>query len=245
MALSVRLLTTLGSGDVTCILIGVTNEIGNITIDDDGDWGPLGPYPSGGTLGMLNYAQTHKTCIRAVFSALGEYLPYCMILQTLFLIVIEKFTFKIPKIAQKIERFYTNIVQDSLFGKDPDAAEDMTDIKTSTVAISRRRQRNEICVSLKQSSFIYRVYLVKNYFELLLVISMYLPTNIWFVLNHDFERFAQCNISIAEFSGVVDFPGMVHYQCHGKKEEFFHLSLYIHIIFIVVHGTCSIGSIIV
>ena len=244
IALSVRLLTTLGSGDVTCIIIGVTNENNNNTIDVMDDWGPLGPYPSGGTVGMLNYAQTHKTCVRAVFSVLGEYLPYWMLLQTLFLIVIEKFTFKIPRIAQKIERFYANIVQESLFGKDPDAAEDMSDPKTSTDAISRQRQRNEICVSLKRSSFIYRVYLLKNYFEILLVISVYLPTNVWFALHHQFNKFAQCNISIAEFSGVVDVPGTSHFQCHGKKEEFFKFALYFHIILIALYGICSIGSIV-
>ena len=244
IALSVRLITTLGSGDVTCIIIGVTNENNNDTIEDIDDFGPLGPYPSGGTAGMLNYAQTHKTCVRAVFSLLGEYLPYWMLLQTLFLIVIEKFTFKIPRIGQKIERFYANIVQESLFGKDPDAAEDMSDPKTSIDAIARKRQRNEICVSLKRSSFIYRVYLLKNYFEILLVISVYLPTNVWFALSHQFNKYAQCNISIAEFPGVVDVSGMSHFQCHGKKEEFFRLALYIHIILITLYGICSVGSIV-
>ena len=39
------------------------------------------------------------------------------------LVIIEKFTFKIPRIAQKVERFYKNIVEESLFGKDPDVAE--------------------------------------------------------------------------------------------------------------------------
>ena len=251
VALSVRLLTTLGSGDVTCILIGVTtidDTATNDTIieDDDPtkDWGALGPYPPGGTIGMLNYAQTNKSCVRAVFTALGEYLPYWMLLQTLLLIVVEKFTFKIPKIGQKIERFYANIVKESLFGKDPDAAEDMTDPKTSTDVISRRRQRNEICVSLKQSSFIHRVYLLKNYFEIILIISVYLPTNIWFALNHEFNKSAQCNISIAELKGVVDVVGVSHFQCHGKKEEFFKLALYLHIILITMYGMCSLGSII-
>ena len=244
IALSVRLLTTLGSGDVTCIIIGVTNESNNETLNDVDTWGPLGPYPSGGTVGMLNYAQTHKTCVRAVFSHLGEYLPYWMLLQTLFLIVIEKFTFKIPRIGQKIERFYTNIVQESLFGKDPDAAEDMSDPKTSTGAIARQRQRNEICVSLKRSSFIYRVYLLKNYFEILLVICVYLPTNVWFAINHEFNKLAQCNITIEEFSGVVDVSGTSHFQCHGKKEDFFKYALYIHIILVALYGICSIGSIV-
>ena len=53
------------------------------------------------------------------------------------LVIVEKFTFKIPRIAQKVERFYKNIVEESLFGKDPDVAEDVTDPKTSTEAISR------------------------------------------------------------------------------------------------------------
>ena len=35
IALSVRLITTLGSGDVTCIIIGVTNENNNDTITDE------------------------------------------------------------------------------------------------------------------------------------------------------------------------------------------------------------------
>ena len=39
------------------------------------------------------------------------------------LVVIEKFNFKIPRIAQKVERFYKNIVEESMFGKDPDVAE--------------------------------------------------------------------------------------------------------------------------
>ena len=86
------------------------------------------------------------------------------------LVIVEKFTFRIPRIAQKVERFYKNIVEDSLFGKDPDVAEDMTDPKTSTDAISRKRQRNEICVSLKRSSIIHRVYIGKNILECLIVI---------------------------------------------------------------------------
>ena len=48
-----------------------------------------------------------------------EYMPYILLLQTLVLIIVEKFTFKIPRIAQKVERFYQNIVEESLFGKDP------------------------------------------------------------------------------------------------------------------------------
>ena len=43
---------------------------------------------------------------------------------------------------------FQNIVEESLFGKDPDVAEDMYNAATSTDAIGRMRQRNEICVVL-------------------------------------------------------------------------------------------------
>ena len=56
-----------------CILIGVYN----------GTQGSLLPYGEGGTLGMIGYAQTEESCIRAVFTPFMEYLPYIMLLQTL------------------------------------------------------------------------------------------------------------------------------------------------------------------
>ena len=167
IALSVRLLTTLSSGDVSCIVIGVQNSSST----------RLGPYFQGGGEGMRSYAQTEQKCIEAVFTPFMEYLPYIMLLQTILLVIVEKFTFKIPRIAQKVERFYTHIVEESLFGKDPDVAEDMTDPKTSTEAISRRRQRNEICVSLKRSSILHHVYIGKNMVEFTLIL-VFLPINI-------------------------------------------------------------------
>ena len=55
---------------------------------------------------MLSYAQTEETCIKAVYSRFIEYLPYILLIQSLLLIVAEKFTFRIPRIAQRVERFY-------------------------------------------------------------------------------------------------------------------------------------------
>lgn len=70
ISLSVRLLTTLSSGDLMCIMVGVLNATdGSIT-----------PYASGGTLGMINYAQTEESCIRAILTPFIEFLPYIMLL---------------------------------------------------------------------------------------------------------------------------------------------------------------------
>ena len=77
ISLSVRLLTTLGTGDVTCIVTGVGY---NNTHGED-----LDPYPSGGTLGMISYASTDESCIRAALSIFMEYMPYIVLLQSLIL----------------------------------------------------------------------------------------------------------------------------------------------------------------
>jgi len=115
----------------------------------------------------------------------------------------------------QVERFYKNIVEESLFGKDPDVAEDMTDPKTSTEAISRRRQRNEICVSLKRSSIIHHVYIAKNFVKVLLII-VYLPENVGYALTAD-EEGSACSIPIMAFPGVVPGPGEVHFQVGGLE----------------------------
>ena len=86
-----------------CIVVGVDAEHSNP--------GTLDPYPSGSAMGFINYASTDPACIKSVFSPFMEYLPYIMLVQTLILVVVEKFTFKIPRIAQKVERFYQNIVE--------------------------------------------------------------------------------------------------------------------------------------
>ncbi len=57
-----------------CIIIGVENGT---------EQGSLLPYAEGGTIGMINYAQTEEACIRNVFNRFMEYLPYIMLLETL------------------------------------------------------------------------------------------------------------------------------------------------------------------
>ena len=140
IALSIRWLTTLGAGDISCMILGVTNT--NKSLISLGD---LSPYPSGAAISMVNYAQINYECIRTVYTLFAEYLPYVMLIETVTLVIVEKFTFNYPKITQTIERFYTNIVQYSLLGKDPDIAEYVTDSKSSTEAKARERRRNEIC----------------------------------------------------------------------------------------------------
>lgn len=168
------------------------------------------PYPIGGSLGMLAYAQNYDGCIRAVLSYFMDYLPFILLLQSLALIIVEKFTFRMPRVAQKVERFHKNIVEDSLFGNGPDVAEDMTDPKTSTEVISRRRQRNEICVSMKRSSIIHNVYILKNCLEIFLC-AFFVFFNVSSALVST-KPIGPCVVDVAAFTRIVELPGKIFFQ---------------------------------
>ncbi|CAB4068022.1 unnamed protein product [Lepeophtheirus salmonis] len=182
--LSVRLLSTLGTGELNCVILGVEN----------GTLGGIDPYPSGGTLGLLSYASNDEECIRT----------------------------------------------------DPDVSEDLTDPKTSTEVISRRRQRNEICVSLKRSKIIGRVYVAKNLCEILLDIA-FLSINIVYLLSTNDDLPRTCSVLIQGVDGIngpVETDHNIFFQCRGKKMKFFVIGMYVQIVLLALHGICSLGAII-
>ena len=239
IALSIKWLTTFGTGDINCMIIGVTNTNSSIM-----QLGELLPYPTGAAIGMVNYAQMNHVCIGNVYTTFAQYLPYILLVQTLSLVVIEKFTFQFPKITQKIERFYTNIVQESLLGTNPAVEEYVTDSKTSAQSISRHRQRNEICISLKRSNIIYQVYIIKNCLKIILVICIFLPMDMGYASREIRQIPSRCDISIPRIQGLVSTTGMLHFLCEGKKVELFLLILFIHIVLIALYALCSFGSIV-
>ena len=208
IALSIRWLTTLGAGDISCMILGVTNT--NKSLISLGD---LSPYPSGAAISMVNYAQINYECIRTVYTLFAEYLPYVMLIETVTLVIVEKFTFNYPKITQTIERFYTNIVQYSLLGKDPDIAEYVTDSKSSTEAKARERRRNEICTSLKRSDTIYQVYIGKNCLKMVFIFCVFLPMNIGYAIREEAQTPKHSNIAVPEVIGMINTSGAKYFQC--------------------------------
>ena len=167
-----------------------------------------------------------------------------LLLQTLLLVIVEKFSFKIPRIAQKVERFYKNIVEESLFGKDPNVTEDMTDPKTSTEAISRQRQRNEICISLKRGSVIHHVYLAKNFAEIILV-CIFLPLNLSYAIDAEQSSGGHnCTLAIHAVPEMAFDRGEVIFQCRAKKLTFFVTLLFIQSLLLLMHCLLSVGAII-
>ena len=173
--------------------------------------GTLSPYPSGGGSFMVNFAQHNEGCIQTVLSPFFIYLPFIMLLQVFLLIVTEKISFRIPRLAQNVERFYLNIVEDSLFGKDIDGTEDMRDPRMSTAGIAARRHRNEICVSLKRSSILYNVYLVKKCVHLFLG-YIFILLDIGFYFTMHLSEKIPCRIRIPPFPGLLEYSGRIYYE---------------------------------
>ena len=139
------------------------------------------------------------------------------------------------------KNLFQNIVDESLFGKDPDVAEDLTNAN-DTAAISRRRQRNEICVTLKRSSVIHHVYIAKNVFEVILVL-LYLPLNIFNALD-EFDISAPCHVDLQSIPGIQDKNGTVHFVCRGKKMNFYGFLLWAQIVLLAIYGVCSLFGVI-
>ena len=88
IALSVRFLSSMGSGDVVCIVTGVTTD--NTSQVD------LGPYPSGGTNTMVSYANFNQRCINNAMTPFMQYLPFILLLQSVAIILMEKILMKFP-----------------------------------------------------------------------------------------------------------------------------------------------------
>ncbi|TRY63902.1 hypothetical protein TCAL_14320 [Tigriopus californicus] len=230
VAISTRVLATLNSGDLLCMLLSV--EVDNQTVVD------LGPYSAGGTIGIINYANSERACIRRLFSIFMEYLPFILLLQTLTLIVVDKFSFKIPKVSRKVERFHAHIVENAFVGHDPDVAEDITDPTTSTDAICRLRQRREICASLQESSTIHHVYIGKNLFKIVLVAGL-VALNASHGLLH-IEDQVLCEVSVNDIPKIHLQQGTLHFQCRGQRVEFLFICLWSQVFLLLLHGVLSL-----
>ena len=136
-------------------------------------------------------------------------------------------------------------MEEALFGKDPDVAEDVMDDKANADAISRRRRRNEICMSLKRSSIIHNTYIIKNITEILLL-CFFIPFNIIFAVDAEKNLHpSTCIINILEFPNIgIHEEGQLYFHCQGKKVHFFLRLLYIQIVTLGLVLLCSLGSLV-
>ena len=204
----------------------------------------LGPYPSGSTNPLIQYANHHEGCANSALTVFLQYLPFVLLLQAVSIILVEKMLMKFPRISGQIERFYGTIVEESLFGKDPDVAEDVFDDKANFEAISRKRQRNKVCMGLKRSSIVHHMYIGKNILEICLVL-FFIPFNFAFGLEAEINLApSECVINIGEVPEMNLEAGQVFFQCQGKKVNFFLWLLYVQIATMILVVLCSSGSLV-
>ena len=164
------------------------------------------------------------------------YVPIIMMLQALCLIGLEKVWMIFPKLSQKLERFYKSVVEEALLGKDPDVAEDFKGGKIDWEKVVRERQREEICGALRSSSLFYRMYVMKNTFEIILAI-IFMAFNCWFCLSSDNE-IGFCDIKMGINAGYARM------QCQQKRYDFFIAVLYGYIFLQGMHLLISTLSLI-
>ena len=238
VALSVRFLSSMGTGEAICVITGLREENGTSSFDN------LGPYPAGGTVSLVNYANFNQECVNTAMTGFMQYIPFVLLLQAVAVIIVEKMMMSFPRVSQKIERFYGVIVEESLFGKDPDVAEDVQDLKANTEAISRVRRRREVCMGLKRSSVIFHTYILKNILVLLLLL-MFIAINVTFGLEAEVNLSpGTCILRLQEIPQLGLKSGEVYLQCEGKKVQFFLNLLFVQILVLVLIFICSCVSII-
>jgi hypothetical protein len=202
----------------------------------------MGPYPSGATKALVDYANQNQDCSDAALTGFMQYLPFFLLLQAVAIILMEKMLTKLPRVAGKIERFYGTIVEESLFGKDPDVAEDVCDNKANFEAISRKRQRNEVCMALKRSSVIHTMYIVKNILQIILLL-IFIPVNITFGLLAEVNlEPSSCILDLVTVPELGLEAGQVFLQCEGKKVVLFLRLLYVQVVLMLLVAACSAGS---
>ncbi|XP_023334449.1 uncharacterized protein LOC111705966 isoform X2 [Eurytemora carolleeae] len=224
----------------TSILMCVGVKYENASAED----GFMSPYATSVSTAFTNYANFHENCVNSSVTLYMQWAPYIIIIETLLMIMVEKMFLKMPRVAGRIERFYNNIVEESLFGKDPDVAEDVSDDKANTEAISRKRRRNEVCMSLKTSNVISQSYVLKNIMEICML-AIIIPFNIYFTIEAEVNLNPNvCKLEILHLPDLGFANGSVYFQCMGKKIQFFLTIILVQVAFQTAVIFTSLGSLI-
>ena len=151
--------------------------------------------------------------------------------EALALIFFEKIVQFVPRLSQRLERFYKSVVEETLMGKDPDVAEDFAGNVISIEKILRLRQREEILGALKSSNWFYNCYLFKNLMQMTLGV-LFFYINIDYV-THSSDNLGFCNIPLGK-ENITN----VTMQCKQKRFDviwtlIFTFSSFIILIFVL------------
>ena len=222
VALAVRFVANLASGDLLCIV----NDVQGPTEGYD-----MSKLAGPAHASLAAYAAQEPSCHDQIYNrgslnltGFMKYGPVFLILQAITLIGIEKIGFLFPRLNQRLERFYKSVVEEALLGKDPDVAEDFSAGQFSTDKILRDRQRQEICGALRGSNLYYNIYMVKNILEVIMAV-IFITVNI--VIGVD----SQDMPGICQIGFLNRQETKLLMQCRQKRYDVF---IYLHWIFTVI-----------
>ena len=194
---------------------------------------------------IVNFANYNQRCSDASLTTLIQYLGFFLLIQALIVILIEKILIKFPRISGKIERFYRIIVEEALYGNDPDVIEDITDWKSNPEAIKRQRRKNEICIGLKRSSVISKTFIYKNIAEIF-ILGLFIIFNIIYGIDSEKNLLPGiCILNVKDIPNLgLEEDGFISFDCEGKRVSFYLKLLYIQIATQFLILICCLGSLV-
>lgn len=239
IGLAVRFLANLPTGDLLCIVVGLEQS-------ENGTFPDIKTMAGPAHATLAAYAAQDPDCHESVFkndpnlhpgsAEFIQYSPVILMIQVIFLIATEKIWMIFPRLSQKLERFYKNVVEEALLGKDPDVAEDFAGGKISIDKVVRERQREEICGALRGSNLFYNLYIVKNLAEIGLAAAFLTVDTYWGLSLKDEIGF--CHIPI----GQDPVKSSVVMQCRQKRFGFYRAILIGFMTLLVAHMLTSLIS---
>lgn len=180
---------------------------------------------------LAAYAGQDKDCHHQVFDDISSdiigfssYGPFLIMVQVLILIFLDKMVLMIPRMAQRLERFYKSVVEETLMGRDPDVAEDFAGNDVSIERILRIRQREEICGALKSTSSFYKFYLSKNLLQIILG-AFFISIDVLYIVDSE-DSVGFCIIPLGS-----DMDSKVTMQCRQKRFDVVHCLMIVYVAF--------------
>ena len=221
-AIAIRIGANLQSGDLVCVVVDCHGEFALKDL--------AGPFH----VTMANYAGQDEGCHHQVFKesshhfpGFSNYSPFIIMIEVLSLIFFEKIVQFVPRLSQRLERFYKSVVEETLMGKDPDVAEDFAGNVISIEKILRLRQREEILGALKTSNWFYNCYLSKNVVQIVL-------GALYFYINMDYITHSSDNLGYCRIPLGINVNTNVTMQCKQKRFDVIWTLLFTFSSFIVI-----------
>jgi len=242
LGLVVRYLGSIDSGVLQCVLISLV-DTSDVTVNST----VMIPGPSI-NLALSAYASNNLVCTRKLVSFFAMHGPIILFGQAMILIYLEKFIFYFPRISSRMEKFYKIVLVKAMEGEDPDLIEDFSPMQAGVLkTVISRRQKEEICASLKKSSLLFYVYIIQNVLQTLLAL-VFVACNAFYA-NHLYGRGSDhgtCELEMDDetsdhlFDTIEIHTRTAILQCQQKRLDFFVMLIIMNCVCLSLFVICAL-----